>query len=235
MHITHIFHSGFSVELGRCTLLFDWWRGEKGDPRYPFGLPDLETDVPLTVFVSHEHADHFDPAIWELTGRFDDVRYAVDRAIDGRIPKALRNSTLVMDANRTYVLDGLVIRTLESNDAGVSFLVECEGKRIYFGADLNVWWWDRPREENDASLAFGTHQIETLPDCAFDVSFLALDPRLADGLVGVLTFENLRGAKHIIPMNYWSDVSGSEQLLSDPRATEDLVARIHFADSVDID
>ena len=49
MRVTHIYHSGFAVELPACTLLFDWYTGE---------LPQLRRDLPLVVFVSHEHSDH---------------------------------------------------------------------------------------------------------------------------------------------------------------------------------
>ena len=50
MRVTHIYHSGFAVELPFCTLLFDWYKGE---------LPQLHRDLPLVVFVSHEHYDHY--------------------------------------------------------------------------------------------------------------------------------------------------------------------------------
>jgi L-ascorbate metabolism protein UlaG (beta-lactamase superfamily) len=57
MRITHIYHSGFAVELASCNLLFDWYTGE---------LPALSADVPLAVFVSYEHSDHYNLAIWGL-------------------------------------------------------------------------------------------------------------------------------------------------------------------------
>ena len=50
MRITHIYHSGFAVELACCTLLFDWYTGE---------LPRLRYDLPLVTLVSHEHSDHY--------------------------------------------------------------------------------------------------------------------------------------------------------------------------------
>ena len=43
MRVTHIFHSGFLVELPHTLLLFDYWQGE---------LPPLAPDKPLFVFVS---------------------------------------------------------------------------------------------------------------------------------------------------------------------------------------
>lgn len=50
-------HSGFLVELPSVTLLFDWWKGD---------LPPLRPGVPLLVFASHRHEDHFRPDIFAL-------------------------------------------------------------------------------------------------------------------------------------------------------------------------
>ena len=50
MTVTFLGHSGFLAELPSVTLLFDWWKGE---------LPALRPGVPLYVFASHRHEDHF--------------------------------------------------------------------------------------------------------------------------------------------------------------------------------
>ena len=55
--VTFLDHSGFLVELPNVTLLFDWWKGE---------LPALRPGVPLLVFSSHRHEDHFKPEIFAL-------------------------------------------------------------------------------------------------------------------------------------------------------------------------
>ena len=57
MRATFLDHSGFLVELPGVTLLFDWWKGE---------LPALRPGVPLLVFSSHRHEDHFNPEIFRL-------------------------------------------------------------------------------------------------------------------------------------------------------------------------
>ena len=57
MRVTFLEHSGFLVELPSVTLLFDWWKGE---------LPALRPGVPLLVFSSHRHEDHFKPEIFSL-------------------------------------------------------------------------------------------------------------------------------------------------------------------------
>lgn len=57
MNITYIFHSGFLVETDECYYIFDYWKGS---------LPALDTSKPVFVFVSHGHADHYNPEIFEL-------------------------------------------------------------------------------------------------------------------------------------------------------------------------
>ena len=57
MRVTFVAHSGFLVELPSVALLFDWWKGE---------LPALRPGVPLLVFASHRHEDHFKPEIFRL-------------------------------------------------------------------------------------------------------------------------------------------------------------------------
>ena len=49
MKITHIYHSGFIIELERTVLIFDWYEGE---------LPPFEPDKKVFVFVTQSHADH---------------------------------------------------------------------------------------------------------------------------------------------------------------------------------
>ena len=72
MKITHIFHSGFLVELEKSILLFDWYTGS---------LPELPPDKRLFVFCSHSHGDHYSPKIWELQKKHADVFYILDEGI----------------------------------------------------------------------------------------------------------------------------------------------------------
>ena len=50
MVVTYIEHSGFSVELPECTLLFDYYLGK---------LPEFPKEHPLIVFASHVHGESF--------------------------------------------------------------------------------------------------------------------------------------------------------------------------------
>ena len=63
---TFLGHSGFAVELPSVTLLFDWTEGE---------LPALRPEVPLLVFASHAHGDHFRPEIFSLDDGSREIRF----------------------------------------------------------------------------------------------------------------------------------------------------------------
>ena len=65
--ITHLFHSGYAVETATHFLIFDYYQPSPGKN---FGIAEgiitddyLKTKKNILVFVSHNHADHFDPAI----------------------------------------------------------------------------------------------------------------------------------------------------------------------------
>ena len=54
MKITHIYHSGFVIELHDSVLIFDWYSGD---------LPDFDPEKRVFVFVTHGHADHYSSRI----------------------------------------------------------------------------------------------------------------------------------------------------------------------------
>lgn len=68
MKITFIEHSGFMVEIGHTVLLFDYYQGE---------IPTFNKDKTLYVFVSHSHADHYNPVIWKLKEQYEKVHYII--------------------------------------------------------------------------------------------------------------------------------------------------------------
>ncbi len=72
MRAAFLAHSGFLVEADSAALLFDWWKGE---------LPAVKPGVPLYVFASHIHPDHFDPRIFSLDDGSREVRFILGHDI----------------------------------------------------------------------------------------------------------------------------------------------------------
>ena len=145
MKITYIAHSGFSVELEKQVLLFDYFTGE---------LPVWDKQKTILVFASHRHQDHFNMKIFSLREQYphihfffgNDIKLSQAQMVHKKAdPEALEDVTS-MKAHESLVYgdgDGAVrIRSLKSTDEGVAFLVEAEGKSIYHAGDLNWWYWE---------------------------------------------------------------------------------------------
>jgi L-ascorbate metabolism protein UlaG (beta-lactamase superfamily) len=224
MRITHIYHSGFSVELSGCTLLFDWYTGE---------LPKLRHDLPLVVFVSHEHSDHYGPHIWELDQQFSQVCYVVDETVGAMAPDSANIISTKPHENYTVPLakdiDAMQVKTLKSNDEGVAFLVQACGKTLYFSGDLNAWWWDRPQKLNEASDHFFRTELARIANETVDAAFVPLDPRLKDPIAGMVAYIEVVGAQALLPMHYWDNKAAAQALLNDERI-KPFVDHIHFED-----
>lgn len=223
MRITHIYHSGMLVELDKTVLIFDWYRGE---------LPAFDHGKLVICFVSHSHRDHYGSCIWELAESCPDIRYVLEHAL--RAQRYLHGSLdiRIVTHGDDLELGGVCIRTIESNDAGVAYLVEAEGRAIYHSGDLNVWWWDRALKANESSDAFFRREVARLGVHDVDVAFLPLDPRLEDPARGVTAFMEEVGAKLVVPMHYGDDKDKAAAYL-DAAALAPYRDRICFDDVIE--
>ena len=208
MRVTYLYHSGFAVELEEEALVFDYYRGE---------LPDLG-GTRLTVFVSHSHPDHYNPAIfsWRKSGR--EVTYVLSDSVR---EKAVRRDAglgtgspgeagiLRLGAHTDQRVGNLRVQTLRSNDEGLAFLVTAGDTRIYHAGDLNWWHWEGEPEEDNAYMERSyREELERLGGLLgrhrLDAAFLVLDPRQEGQFYyGFDAFMRQVGARHAIPMHMW--------------------------------
>ena len=130
MVVTYIEHSGFSVELPECTLLFDYYLGK---------LPEFPKEYPLIVFASHVHGDHFQKKIFQLREQYQEVYFV----LSDDIPKKYDAPDVIWVSSDVKVtVAGCEITCLKSTDEGVAFLVKCGEKTVYHAGDLNWWHWE---------------------------------------------------------------------------------------------
>jgi len=126
-------HSGWAVKTKNHFLVFDYWGGESTptDPGISNGYinPSEIGDIPTTVFVSHVHGDHYDPAIWGWRQSMPNITYVMGFEPDS----AEGYDYLPPRSQKTY--DGVKVSTIESNDTGVGFLVEVDGLVIFHSGD----------------------------------------------------------------------------------------------------
>jgi ankyrin repeat protein/L-ascorbate metabolism protein UlaG (beta-lactamase superfamily) len=131
-------HCGFAIKTRSRLLIFDYFSRGGARPARPSlanGFVDTEEikDQDVTVFVSHSHGDHFDPAILGWRSVVKNIRYV----FGWNARKGER--TMDMPAPRpTASLDGLEIFTVngEHNDVPeTDFLVKADGLSIYHAGD----------------------------------------------------------------------------------------------------
>ena len=213
MTIDYLGHSGFLAETGRQLLLFDYYRGDLSI------LEQKPADKPLFVFVSHAHPDHFNPSIFDLTGRA--VRYLLSFDLRGSKDIPQNVDVTWLEADMTYEIPDLgTVRTLRSTDEGVAFLVDTGGETLFHAGDLH--WWDWEGEDPDwlaEQERLFKQEIGTLADSEIDAAFLVLDDRLEQNYArGMAWFLSLNSPRYVLPMHFWSDRSIIERFRALPGA-----------------
>jgi len=126
-------HSGYAVQTRNNLLVFDFFPGGRGpdEPALCNGYIDPKeiAGMNVTVFVSHEHSDHFDPGIFEWTAEVPNIRYVMGCSAE------TETTVELMEPRQVENYDGVTVRTIESNDSGVGFLVDVDGLTIYHAGD----------------------------------------------------------------------------------------------------
>ncbi len=178
MQITYIFHSGFLVRTAGYSAVFDYWADpSRESPGSPKLLSLVSPELPLYIFVSHHHKDHFSPAIFGWSRLHPDVRYVLsyDTARFARhyLNPESRYRGAKPDPEKVWVMSpgdmredsGIRVEAFGSTDTGVSWLVSPRGmdaeqmKRhsIFHAGDLNAWVWideSTPQEVAEATAAY---------------------------------------------------------------------------------
>ena len=187
--ITYLGHSAFLVDAGGKQLLFDYL-GK--------GLDELLlTDA--TVFVSHAHGDHCSDAALKL------IREGKARGVVSFDVKRKGDWQTVRPGDRLEA-EGVKVRAFRSTDAGVSFLAETNGLRVFHAGDLNFWHWrgeSTEAEVEEARRAFD-RAITEIEGEKVDIAFFPVDPRMGEGYdEGVLEITRRVKPSVIIPMHFW--------------------------------
>ena len=212
MRAAFLAHSGFLVELPSVTLLFDWWNGE---------LPVLRPGVPLLVFSSHRHEDHFKPEIFALNAQAfllgkDISLSARNRARWGLSDETADKCTVLGGGEAVSPLPGVRVEALPSTDEGVAFLVTADGTAVFHAGDLNWWHWEGETEGWNRNMEVNFKRYaEPLRGRRIDLAMLPLDPRLGeDGFRGPAYFLELADVRRFLPMHQWGDFGFTEKFLA---------------------
>jgi ankyrin repeat protein/L-ascorbate metabolism protein UlaG (beta-lactamase superfamily) len=131
--VWYLNHAGYAVKTKNHLLVFDYF-SQNPDPAEP-GLcnghinPKELAGENVMVFGTHEHADHFVPAVFEWRQDIPEITYVLGCRPDSA-PKYE-----FMGPREVRTVDGVKITTLKSNDPGVGFWVEADGVVIFHAGD----------------------------------------------------------------------------------------------------
>ena len=213
--VTFLGHSGFLAELPSMTLLFDWTEGE---------LPAIRPGVPLYVFASHAHSDHFRPEIFRLDGGNREVRFLLGHDIKknarnlerwGVAPETAARCQTLKGGER-YRLPAAKVEALPSTDEGEAVVVTADGQTLFHAGDLNWWHWEgEDKAWNNSMAANFLCYTEPLRGRHIDLAMLPLDPRLGeDGFRGPAHFLATADIARFLPMHQWGNFAFTEQFLA---------------------
>ena len=232
MKVTYLNHSGFLLETAETYFLFDYYKGE---------IPQMNPEKDIIVFVSHKHADHYNPEIFELAKHYGNIQFVVskDVPVKWQILRyeeqgiSLSERVTVVRKSMEYnlsLVNGKVlqIETLKSTDEGVAFLLTYEGKRYYHAGDLNLWIWEgESKQYNDNMTKAYFRELSKLKNKELEVAFVPLDPRQEkDAFAGMEAFLENVECKKVFPMHFWDDYEIIEKFLLKHPEQEGKVCRI---------
>lgn len=211
MQITYIEHSGFLVELEDAYFLFDYYKG---------GIPRMNPEKDIVVFVSHKHGDHYNSAIFGLLEEYPHVKYILSHEVpvkwfiaqEAERGKDVEPYLIKVRKKQDYefVLHNgnmLKVHTLKSTDLGVAYLLSYRGKNLYHAGDLNLWLWpgETTQVNDNMRKAFG-NSMEELREKRVDVAFVPLDPRQEeDAFAGLEAYLEVTDTKKVFPMHCWGN------------------------------
>ena len=203
MQITYLNHSGFAVAVRDVLLIFDDAQGKpsEGDSiANGYVTKELIESYPRTIFfVSHAHADHFNPDIYRFS-EIDMVYYVLGEDLPSQY-KGFR-----MTRGDKLSLCGIDITAYDSTDEGVSFLLKADDATIFHAGDLNLWHWREQSTLKEIEQAEKEYEqaIAPLLGKPIDVAFFPVDPRMGELYdAGAVHFLMNVKPKLMIPMHWW--------------------------------
>ena len=210
--ITHLFHSGYAVETANHFLIFDYYQPvvKKGDGIAQGIITSdyLKNKKNVLVFVSHNHADHFDPAILEWGKINPSITYILSSDV---VANTDQLNCHVLSSYDEISVKQVDIKAFGSTDQGISFLIQVDGLSIFHAGDLNWWHWsgESLAEQTFAESAFKAEMAKmSEQQINIDIAFFPVDRRLEQSYsLGADYFAAKFTPKLLLPMHFGTDFS----------------------------
>ena len=132
--VWYLNHAGYAVKTKNHLLVFDYFNPPP-EPDAP-GLcnghinPKELSGQDVMAFATHEHQDHFDPAIFQWRDEIPKITYVLGCRPDSAAP-----AHEFFGPRESRTVDGVKITTIDSNDPGVGFWIEVDGLVIFHAGD----------------------------------------------------------------------------------------------------
>ena len=166
---------GWAVKTKKHLLIFDYWSQNAGcaHPGLLNGhiSPDELKGEDVVVFVTHQHADHWDRVIDEWAGAIPKITYVFGFRPED-LPENRRDGYGYTGPEYVHVgprqqakVRGMDVRTIAANDAGVGFLVTVDGVTMFHAGD-HAGWAEGQRDGYFAEIDYLDGLVDS-PDIAF--------------------------------------------------------------------
>ena len=198
MRITYLLNSGFLVEINESVLVFDDYRDPTGAV-----AKALNQAREAYFFASHSHFDHFSPQIADFAGHVTRYFLSDDIRPMAETRKFPAEKTSFLKEYSGYEDRKIKVTSFSSTDAGTSFLVEKDGKRIFHAGDFNWWYWKGDSQEDNRLATDGfREQMKHLEGLQADVAFFPVDGRLEEYMdIGAKEFCTRTEVKALVAMH----------------------------------
>ncbi len=177
LEVSYLGHSAWLVITPHRCLLFDYGAQPA---RHPNGTlsdgvfnADQLPDLPLYVFASHKHGDHYSAYLHSQMAKRPNTSFVMglDTQPSCADTETAPTGTWLAWPRAEIRLDDMLIICSGSTDSGVSFLVEMPEGVIYHGGDLALWdettFFRRVYKEEIDWLAQKAAVLDRVPDLAF--------------------------------------------------------------------
>lgn len=196
--ITYIYHDCFMVRAERCVLLFDYWLDKVPSPGpLPRFFDSVPEGMPIYVFVSHHHKDHFNRHIYEWQKYRPNITYIVSRDVmrSSRSfvsPESIYTgfkpdpeSVIALKEGEMLTRGEIEVHAFGSTDTGNSWAVAASGLKIFHAGDLNAWIWrdESTQQEIEEALLAYRRILDSIAayTAGFDVAMFPVDKRIGTG------------------------------------------------------
>lgn len=170
----------------------------------------LNTDKKVFWLVSHAHGDHYEPKVFP-SGNW--VNFILSDDVNANF---IKNEVTYVAKNQMHLIDGLRLRTFDSTDCGVAFLVECDGKSFFHSGDLNWWHWSSATAAQQHSEAVAYKQIiNQVINYKIDFACVPVDPRLESAMAWAANyFISVNLEAKVVPIHFGKSFESVENFIN---------------------